>query len=355
MGISWACVSVLSACDFLATQPHCICKVKEDWKQGSLQSYAHESAKNLRSDHEAINLIENGTSMLKETFQKRQAGELIIADLLDMEPDEYAALTTSSSEAQLAEGSLVIAGDGNGFSGADGSGDGGANMDSNSGSSSDATPQFTPEERASLAERLLTGFHRNAVQGEYLSELLSALYLMKDQALVHTRRKPVTSRPKLNFGFRNGDGDLPLYIWGQSLPNYGTIGDMPDILRPIFQIAANLCPEARDHNAIMLTFYLNGKQYFIPPHRDAAFSVNSSGAHEDSTPIIFFSFGVSRKLVFTDLAVPDSHHMADIEPHSILTLDFSHGDMFVLSGSDNLIVKHCIPADDTVELRTFFA
>ena len=284
--------------------------------------------------------------MLKATLQKREQGECIIADLLDLDPEEYEAIQTSAAAAQQAAEQAAEESD-----------------DDNSvmsgmydGPFDEATPpvnsQYTAEAKQALVDRLFAGVHRGAVSGEYLSQLFEALLIMKDQALIHTRRKPVTSRPKLIFGLRNNDGDLPLYMWGQSLCNYGTIGDMLPVLEPLFAIAADICPEARGHNAIMLTFYHNGRNYYIPPHRDAAYSVNSEGEYEDSTPIVFFSFGVSRKFVITDLQVPDSHHMTDIEPHSILTLDLSHGDMFILNGSDNPNVKHCLPADDTAEIRT---
>ena len=79
-----------------------LCQAKSEWKNNAVSKFAKENSLNITSDRDAISLIENGTNMLKATLQKREQGECIIADLLDLDPEEYEAIQTSAAAAQQA-------------------------------------------------------------------------------------------------------------------------------------------------------------------------------------------------------------------------------------------------------------
>jgi alkylated DNA repair dioxygenase AlkB len=309
--------------------------VKDDWKSGTLRSFASGNSQAITSDRSALAMIETGAGMLKTTLEQRAQGEQVIADLLDMDPDEYAALQAVGSPQNPVDDPQ----------------DASDAEDPAEEPEPAEAPQFTHDELEALSTRLLEGLRKDQIEPQYLQELFRSALLMKDQAMVHVRRKPVTSRPKLVFGLRNEQGDLPLYVWSQALSNYGTIGDLPEICKPLLQLASMLCP-GFNFNHILFTFYHNGSDYYIPPHRDAAFSKQCEDDYEDKTPIVFVSLGTTRKFVLTTLDVPDSHHMKDLEPHVVASFDMRHGDVFILNGADNPVVKHCLPAAETSELRS---
>ena len=96
---------------------------------------------------------------------------------------------------------------------------------------------------------------------------------------------------------------------------------------------------------MMLTFYFNGKDQFLPNHQDKAVDYQSKGKVENKSQIFNFSFGAPRSLVVTDLASLGKSKREEMTIYG----DFAmmHGDMFVLEPDTNATCAHGVPYDES--------
>jgi hypothetical protein len=183
---------------------------------------------------------------------------------------------------------------------------------------------------------------------EYVDALWQVLQALAPQAIIHKRRSPVKTRPKLNFAKVNDDGSFPLYRWGQSHECYSLVQESPACLEPLFQLAGP------GYNFLMMTFYMNGAAFDIPPHRDQAFSLASgSSAKEIGTEIYLLSLGATRCFCFSTLeANDDMRTLPQIKPHLVHSFDFQHGQLMKMTGRMNSCLKHSVPKQcEVTDLR----
>ena len=304
----------------------------EQWRRDGTFTLLQSTMGGLASDAQHLQGIRSHVDGLQQSLEERQATALSIASILDLDADE------------LKEQLEKAAAD---------------DDDAAAGTPQEAAPQelegskLSAEERDAEATRLLGCLRSGALSEPEAVGVWEFLKLLSDDAQEHTRRLPVNSRPKWVFGIKNDAGEYPLYLWGQSRPNYGLIGDIPAPLMPLLDRACAEVPEAC-FNHMMVTIMRTGRRNYIPPHRDAAFSKGSHSDYESATPIVLYSFGCARDFHICELDVPDTVRPQEVEPFTVLRFPFQHNSMFTLDGSDNVKYKHTVPQDlgpDAQQLR----
>ena len=75
-------------------------------------------------------------------------------------------------------------------------------------------------------ELIQKGYYPKFIVGQLLEDLWRYT-LTRTPYHVHLRKKPVKSRPKINYGIPNKDGEYGLYRWGQEKRDWGLIEPMP--------------------------------------------------------------------------------------------------------------------------------
>ena len=79
----------------------------------------------------------------------------------------------------------------------------------------------------------------------------------------------------------NENGEYPLYRWGQERQSYGIVEKIPPPDRAVMATT----------NLAMATYYWNGKEHYIPVHRDKKIITGSLGRVETASRIFNVSLG----------------------------------------------------------------
>jgi hypothetical protein len=188
------------------------------------------------------------------------------------------------------------------------------------------------------------------VQGPALSLLNATFQKLSNFCVVHSQRGAVKSRPKMVYAIPNAEGELPVYDWHQRPEYFGAVEALPQQFEVLFDLVKDRFPLLPQPNHMMLTFHRTGKEGYIPPHRDSSYSEFNAGAFETATPIFLFSFMATRKFCITDLNAPaNTHAYKVIAKHVIYEFPFEDGDLFLLQGKQNELVKHCVPQENEVK------
>ena len=298
-------------------------KLVDEWKSGGVKTTLQEGAATIRADQGAVQSIEAAVEVLKDSLEARKAHQLLIADLLDLDPAEIETPDNDEPEPQ----------------------------------SQNKHPDLTEDEKVGIAALVEANRHPGFVSGEFLAELTYVLQELSQHALVHEfPRGPVSSRPKLVFGVPNPQNpeELGLYTWKQKASYYGTIDVVPPVFAKLLNMISSKFPDlSPEHfpNHVMLTFMKNGRTGFIPTHQDQSFSKHNTDQFEVATPIWCLNFLQERAFVITDLNAPVSHSRKQLEPHIITEFSFGNGEMIVFPPGLNGRVKHAVPSDASESLR----
>ena len=189
-------------------------------------------------------------------------------------------------------------------------------------------------------------FHQGYVPAELLGRIWNYIQHEPQPYHVKLRNGPVTTRPKVNFSIARHEGAYQIfscYRWGQHGEDWTLIEEPPACILELAQLVEKDFGLEQGHlNNMMLTFYFNGKDQFLPNHLDKAAGYQSKGKVENKSRIFNFSFGDSRSFVVTDFV---SLGKSKREEMPTIYGDFAmeHGDMFVLQRDTNATCAHGVP------------
>ena len=194
------------------------------------------------------------------------------------------------------------------------------------------------------AEAIRKGFHPNFIGGEVL-DALWRYTLTRAPYHVHLRKQPVKSRPKINYGVSNENGEYGLYRWGQEKRDWHRVEDMPPELLAVVDEIVKVFGVRPNH--AIATYYHNGKEQWIPVHQDKAVSIGSKGGVESQTTIFNLSLGAVRPFIITTLACLGEKERGKLEIVDEFPMQF--GDLYAMTGDINSRFGHCVAKDPSVQ------
>ena len=216
-------------------------------------------------------------------------------------------------------------------------------------------PPSTGQGHRDAAEEALNKcFFEGFVKEPECAEIWNCLTAMHPYIVKWGRfRAPVKSRPKLNFGIANDQGEFPLYSWGQVVADYSKIEPMPPPVRALGARIEKVFGHSAGYlNHALATFYWNGLDQHIPQHQDKAVDRCSRGRVESKSPIYNVAFGAVRPFIFTDLQCLGKKTRKEIAQYIVKEIPMPSGSMVVLHPEINTQFAHGVPQDRLItELR----
>ena len=221
---------------------------------------------------------------------------------------------------------------------------GGASLAEDTASDSgDASPASTVH-ALDDSRAIRKGFHPNFISGEVL-DTLWRYTLTRAPYHVHLRGKPVKSRPKINYGVPNENGEYGLYRWGQEMRDWHRVEDMPPELLAVIDEIEKVFGVRPNH--AIATYYHNGKEQWIPAHRDKATTIGSKGGVENQTTIFNLSLGAMRPFIITPLSCLGETARGKLEIVDEFPMQF--GDLYAMTGDINSRFGHCVAKDPSIQ------
>ncbi len=167
---------------------------------------------------------------------------------------------------------------------------------------------------------------------------------------MHLRKKAVKSRPKINYGIPNENGEYGLYRWGQEKRDWHRVEMMPpELLAIIVELEERFGVRP---NHVIATYYHNGKEQWIPVHQDKAVSLGSTKI-ETKTTIFNLSLGATRDFIITKPSCMGEKKRKDLD--IVAEFPMQHGSMYALDGGINARYGHCVPQDGSItDLRVSY-
>ena len=211
----------------------------------------------------------------------------------------------------------------------------------------DFEPEATLPIREATSEDLeliQAGYHANWLP-EQLRRDLWEYTLTRQPYFVKFRGHDVKTRPKIIFADPNGDGEYPLYRWGQERQSYDLVEKIPPPVRAVMDLI-----EARfgaKTNLAMATYYWNGNDHYIPVHCDKKVTLESEGRVETASRIFNISLGAVRPFLVTTLSSLGKTERADMD--ILAEFPMQEGDLYVLEGEVNRRFGHGVPRDPRVK------
>ena len=202
----------------------------------------------------------------------------------------------------------------------------------------------TPPQPAEDAEAIRKGYHPNFISGDVL-DALWRYTLTRAPYHVHLRKKPVKSRPKINYGVSNENGEYGLYRWGQEKKDWHRVEDMPQELLAVIDEIEKVFGVRPNH--AIATYYHNGKEQWIPVHQDKAVSLGSKGGIESKTTIFNLSLGAGRPFIITSLDCSGEKARGKLE--IVDEFPMQSGDLYAMTGDINSRYGHCVAKDPSVQ------
>jgi len=188
------------------------------------------------------------------------------------------------------------------------------------------------------------GFYPKFITGQLLNDLWRYT-LTRTPHHVNFRKKPVKSRPIINYGIPNEDGEYGLYRWGQEKRDWGLVEPMPLQLTAIVNVIEKRFGLRPNH--AIATYYQNGKDHWIPVHSDKAVSLGSKGGVESQTAIFNLSLGATRLFIITKLTCLGKKMRKDLD--IVAEFPLASGDLYALDGDINSRYGHCVPVDGAIK------
>jgi hypothetical protein len=159
----------------------------------------------------------------------------------------------------------------------------------------------------------------------------------------------VASRPKLVFALASlPNGQLGLYMWGQLERCYFLINMAPQFVTELHQYIVDAYPAAQAMNHCILTFATDGSKA-IPPHHDKKYNrLSTHPTYETGSDILLLNIGASRKLMLSKSSAK-SEESTELKLRAknnfLKSFMFGSGDMILLPGKANGMIKHSIEVD----------
>jgi len=192
----------------------------------------------------------------------------------------------------------------------------------------DSSMNGAVESRANGADTIAKGYRPGFIAGQLLNDLWRYT-LTRTPYHVHRRKKPVKSRPKINYGTPNDDGEHGLYRWGQEKRDWCRVEAMPRELLAIVDEIERVFGVRPNH--AIATYYHNGKDQWIPVHSDKAVSPGSKGGVESQTVVFNLSLGAVRPFVITRLSCLGKTRRKDVD--IVAEFPLQSGDLYALDGA----------------------
>ena len=292
------------------------------WKSGAVKSTLKDGSQTIQADAAAVESIEAAVNVLKDNLESRQTHQLLIADLLDIDPAELQSGVNDESNvpAQLAVPSAPPVPE-------------------------DPEPDVPLQGSCILQDVFL---------GEMVHSLHELLVKLRPYAVDHRQRGSyLGSRPKLVFGLAREDGALPLYVWNQEVRDRGLIAPCPDFLMPFLAVVQQKFGE--EYNHIMVTYHDSGMLGYIPPHSDKRFSHETDDRciSECRSTLVDLSLGETRTFYILKKSAGNLKGVQAVTetcllPHMVARFSMTSGSVVVIRGPDNQNFLHAVPLEPDV-------
>lgn len=197
-----------------------------------------------------------------------------------------------------------------------------------------------------IRKEVSEAFFPNFLPSNLKDKVFNFLSQQEPQIVTFGRFKvPVTSRPQRFWSVPQENGNLPIYVYGQSPASFKLVEPMPDILKEAADYTEQYFGKPAGYlNSAFATFYQNGKDHHIVPHQDKSVAKESTGKVESTSDIFNLSLGATRAFSILTLDALTAKP-ADLDRHMIQSFDMTDNSMIRITADMNMTTCHMVARD----------